>query len=269
MATQRPDITKDMGRGTPGGPKNLIPGDPYDFSKPNIGYGDARNAQPIINIDSNGAIPNDIPRDLIKFNIKVIDPEDANNSDLLIFRAYLDDISDDYSAQHNSFKYNGRAEKFYTYSEFDRTIQFKFRIQAQSRQEMKPLHQKLNYLVAQTAPSYKNGRMRAKFARLTIGDWVNEVPGFFQNVNLSWQGSYSWEIDSEERIGLDGDRMNQLPHQLDVNCTYKPVHDFAPENDQNKPFILPYRGGTDTLQKWADPNSDPSVGNLLSGLNNF
>lgn len=268
MATQRPDVVKDMGRGNPGGPKNLKPGDTYDYTVKNEGYGDARNAFPITSVKADEALPNDAPRDLIKFNIKVIDPVNPNNADLLIFRAYLDDVSDDYTANHNNFKYNGRAEKFYTYSEFDRSISFSFRIQAQSRQEMKPLHQKLNYLVAQTAPSYSNGRMRAKFARLTIGDWMNEIPGFFTNVNLNWKGAYSWEVDSEEEIGTDGIRMNQLPHQLDVKCSFKPVHDFAPENDQNRPFILPYRGGVDNLQKWANSDSN-SATNLLSNLSNF
>lgn len=266
MATQRPDIVTDMGRGNPGGPKNLKPGDTYDFSAPNPGYGDARNAVPIKRIEADGPIPEDIPRDLIKFNIKIIDPENPLNADLLIFRAYLDDISDDYTANHNNFKYNGRAEKFYTYSEFDRSISFSFRIQAQSRQEMKPLHQKLNYLVAQTAPSYKNGRMRAKFARLTIGDWMNEIPGLFTNISLNWKGAYSWEVDSEERIGTDGLRMNQLPHQLDVKCSFKPVHDFAPENDQDRPFILPHRGGIDSQQNWLSPDS---TSNLLSSLGSF
>ena len=83
-------------------------------------------------------------------------------------------------------------------------------------------------LVAQTAPSYKNGRMRTKYSRLTIGDWCNELPGFFESVNLSWKGSYSWEIDSEERLGTDGIRINQLPQNLDVDCSFKPIHDFAP-----------------------------------------
>lgn len=253
MPTQRPDVVTDMGRGNPGGPKNLKPGDTYDYTVKNEGYGDARNAFPITPVKSDGALPAlDIPRDLVKFNIKVIDPDNPLDSDLLIFRAYLDDVSDDYTANHNSFKYNGRAEKVYTYSEFERSISFSFRIQAQSRQEMKPLHQKLNYLVAQTAPSYKNGRMRAKFARLTIGDWMNEIPGFFKNISLSWKGSYSWEVDSEEETGTDGERMNQLPHQLDVKCSFQPIHDFAPENSQDTPFILPYRGGISEDQKWTN-----------------
>lgn len=253
MATQRPDIQVGMGRGNPGG-GDTYPGNPesnvnYTIARP--GRGDARNAQPILNIDADGPIPEGIPRDLVKFNIKVIDPIDPNNAELLIFRAYLDDVSDDYTANYSDYKYNGRAEKFYIYNSFDRNLSFSFRVQAQSRQEMKPLYQKLNYLVAQTAPSYSNNRIRSKFNRLTIGDWCNEVPGFFTNISLSWKGAYSWEVDSEETTGTDGERMNQLPHQLDVKCTYKPIHDFAPENSQSSPFILPYRGGLDEGQRWT------------------
>lgn len=267
MASKRPDVEGMMGRGNPGAIKEFptdennkidysaVVGDPVNADKPEegTGYQDRRNLFPITEISSGGDIfkQTGAPRDIVKFNIQVIDPENPNNAELLIFRAYLDDVSDSYTAGYNSYKYNGRAEKFYIYNEFDRSISFKFRIIAQSRQEMKPLHQKLNYLVAQTAPQYKNGRMRAKFNRLTIGDWINEVPGFFESINLNWTGKYAWEVDSEETTGTDGQRMNQLPHQLDVDCKFKPIHDFAPENSRDKPFILPYRGGLSDEQKWT------------------
>ena len=282
MPTQRPDFTTSdveglMGRGNPGAGKPSFPRldstDNPDYTispgttDSNEGlytsYQDKRNLTPMTNVDADGAINygdknGGIPRDMVRFNIKVIDPEKPNNAELLVFRAYLDDVSDSYSANYNSYKYNGRAEKFYTYNEFDRNVSFKFRIHAQSRAEMKPLYQKLNYLVAQTAPSYKNGRMRAKFSRLTIGDWCNELPGFFESVDLNWTGKYSFEVDSEEREGtVDGIRMNQLPHQLDVSCKFKPIHDFAPENSRYSPFILPHRGGIPDSQNWLR-NDDPA-----------
>jgi len=63
-------------------------------------------------------------------------------------------------------------------------------------------------------------------------------------------GKYSFEVDSEKQVGRDGVRMNQLPHQLDVSCKFKPIHDFAPENRKDAPFILPHRGGIDLEQQW-------------------
>ena len=270
MPTQRPDIEGMMGRGNPGAGKGknfprlddtgnpdytISPGTTGDNGGFYTAYQDKRNLTPITDIDATGRINygdenGGIPRDLVRFNIQVIDPEKPLNAELLVFRAYLDNVDDNFTAGYNNYKYNGRAEKFYTYNEFDRSVSFKFRIHAQSRQEMKPLYQKLNYLVAQTAPSYKNGRMRAKFNRLTIGDWCNELPGFFESIDLSWSGKYSFEVDSEEREGtVDGIRMNQLPHQLDVSCKFKPIHDFAPENRKDLPYILPERGVFST-QQW-------------------
>ena len=201
-----------------------------DYSIPNKGSQDLKNMFPIT--DNSSEI--DIPEDLIKFQIEVINSTNPSAGEILAFRAFLDDLSDDYTGGYNSYKYNGRAEKFYTYNEFNRSISFSFKIAAQSRDEMVPLYTKLNYLVAQTAPEYSsNGRMRGKFSRLTIGDWINGIPGFFESVSLKWNKSYPWEIN------LKGDT-KQLPHVMDVSCKFTPIHDFAPSNDKDTPFILPY-----------------------------
>ena len=162
------------------------------------------------------------------------------NDNVILFRALLGSIGDSYTGNWNSYKYNGRAEELYTYSGFNRGIEFSFKIHAQSRHEQKPIWRKLNYLVAQTAPEYKNRRMRGVFSRLTIGDWMNEIPGFFTNISLNWSTSYPWEIRHDNN-GTDRD-LNEYPHILDVNCTYQPIHSFAPTNSPTTPFILPEIG---------------------------
>ena len=179
-------------------------------------------------------------KDYIKFRIAVVDTENPTNDNVILFRALLDNVVDNFSGEWNSYKYNGRAEKFYTYGGFDRSISFGFKIHTQTRWEQKPLWRKLNYLVAQTAPEYKNRRMRGVFSRLTIGDWMNEIPGFFTSINLGWNTAYPWEIryDSD---GADAD-LNEYPHILDVSCTFQPVHNFAPSNSPTTPFILPEIG---------------------------
>jgi len=179
-------------------------------------------------------------KDYIKFKIAVVDNENPLNDNIILFRALLDNIADNYSGNWNSFKYNGRAEEFYTYDGFKRNISFGFKVHTQTRHEQKPLWRKLNYLVAQTAPEYKNRRMRGVFSRLTIGDWMNEIPGFFTSVNLSWNTAYPWEI-RHDADGVDRD-LNEYPHILDVSCEFQPVHNFAPSNSPTTPFILPEIG---------------------------
>ena len=202
-------------------------------------------------------------RDYIKFRIAVVDTENPLNDNVILFRALLDNVADNFSGDWNSYKYNGRAEKFYTYSGFDRAITFGFKIHTQTRWEQKPLWRKLNYLVAQTAPEYKNRRMRGVFSRLTIGDWMNEIPGFFTSVNLSWNTAYPWEIRYDDK-GADAN-INEYPHILDVSCNFQPVHNFAPSNSPTTPFLLPEIGVLPN-RKYAQQSDDELIINQFTTL---
>ena len=202
-------------------------------------------------------------KDYIKFRIAVVDTENPLNDNVILFRALLDNVSDSFSGEWNSFKYNGRAEKFYTYGGFDRSIDFGFKIHTQTRWEQKPLWRKLNYLVAQTAPEYKNRRMRGVFSRLTIGDWMNEIPGFFTSINLGWNTTYPWEIRLDDK-GTDKD-LNEYPHILDVSCTFQPVHNFAPSNSPTTPFLLPEIGVSGN-RKYARQSDNESENQFTDGV---
>lgn len=160
--------------------------------------------------------------DLIKFRFKIISPQTTEGGQPTVthlnFRAYLDSFGDNYSSNWNSFKYIGRAEDFYTYSGFSRNIDFSFKVAVLSKNEVDPLYQKLNKLVGQLAPTYVGDSfMRGNFAAVTIGDYLLNQTGFFNSINLSWNTDYQFG-------GQDGD--SQLPHVLDVQCSFQPVHNF-------------------------------------------
>ena len=210
-------------------------------------------------------------KDYIKFRIAVVNTEDPRNDNIILFRALLDNVADSFSGEWNSYKYNGRAEKLYMYGGFDRSISFGFKIHTQTRHEQKPLWRKLNYLVAQTAPEYKNRRMRGVFSRLTIGDWMNEIPGFFTSVNLGWNTAYPWEIRQDvinngdgTVTGADKD-LNEYPHILDVSCTFQPVHNFAPSNSPTTPFILP-EIGVNGNRRYARQSDDEAAIEFTDGV---
>jgi len=177
-------------------------------------------------------------RDLIRFRIEAVDSDKPDESDSMIFRAFLDGFNDNYNTSHNTFKYNGRGEEFYTYNSFKRKISFSFKIAAQSRHEMMPLYRKLNFLVSNVAPEYKVTRMRTPFIRLTIGSMIDRVPGVLNSVSLKWNKNYPWEIalDGPEKTKRD---ILVLPHVLDVSVSFTPVHNFLPKKSiTDSPFIL-------------------------------
>ena len=176
--------------------------------------------------------------DFIPFKIVIKAPEEPDT--FLYFRAYLTDFGDDYAGDWASVDYIGRAEKFYTYNGFTRNIGFGFMVAASTERELLPLYQKLNRLVSTTAPSYSNTFMRGVYTKLTIGDYLKDVPGFFKSFSLSWNTGYPWEVNSNDRLSVEGDlKTPRVPHILNVNCGFQPIHNFSPQYKQ--PFILDQR----------------------------
>ena len=222
---------------------------------------DKVNMMDIVDI-KNGDFRGDGFRDMIRFRFEAIKQANPTEAEAMVFRAFLDDFSDNYSADHNEIKYNGRAENFYTYNSFNRDISLSFKIAAQSRHEMMPLYRKLNFLASNTAPEYSDGgRIMTPYIRLTVGSYLNRVPGVLKSIGISWQKDYPWEIsiDSPEE-GMDS-HMLVLPHVLDVSVSFQPIHNFLPQKGtRNSPFILPHwdqrDGKLNPLQKWMNLTSD-------------
>ena len=167
--------------------------------------------------------------DLIKFVFEAISNDDPSYSTAIFFRAFLTaGISDNNSAQWNAFKYMGRGENFYVYQGFDRSVSFSFRVYAGSKEELKPMYNRVNNLVSQVYPDYSpnQGIMRAPIVRLTIGDYFYRVPGFLESVNITVDNNYPWEINLEK--SQTGD-IAQLPQVIDISISFKPVFDILPK----------------------------------------
>lgn len=138
-------------------------------------------------------------RDMIKFCIEVMDNDSPSKTSPLHFRAYVTDFSDNIGADWNGQKYMGRGENFYTYQGFSREVNFKLTVAAQSKQEMMPLYQKLNFLASSLHPDYSSGGfMRGNLHKLTIGEWFYRMPGILKSMNISIDNNYPWEIKYTE-----------------------------------------------------------------------
>lgn len=167
-------------------------------------------------------------KDIIPFEFQIFDPSNGGQADYVYFRAYLNNLGDNYTGTWNTTKYVGRAENLYNYQGFDRSVTFSFKIAAHTREELRPLYRKLNYLIGTTAPSYNENQtfMRGVYAKVTIGDYLVAVPGFFENISIDWSTLYPWEIGVN--LAEQPSPVPRVPHVLDVNMTYKPVHNFNP-----------------------------------------
>ena len=168
--------------------------------------------------------------DFIKFWIARLDNDSTDGTkEYIHLRAYLSGLSDTFQAGFNSFKYVGRAETFQTYNSFDRSFSFTLKVAALSRVELAPIIRKLNYIASLTAPDYSSGGfMRSNIVYLTLGDYLDNVPGFIQSVNITIPDDTSFEIAR----GADGEpdgTTEQLPKYAEMQISFKPIHSILPE----------------------------------------
>jgi hypothetical protein len=118
----------------------------------------------------------------------------------------------------------GRADKAYIYTGFERSISFTFTVAATSREELKPMWRKINYLSTYTMPDYSNGRLVGPFMRITIGNLFQNTPVFIESLNISIPDDATWETN------LDGDpNMKQLPTMVEISVTLKYLGDYRPK----------------------------------------
>ena len=198
--------------------------------------------------------------DLIAFSFTTIVPrkgeEDQPTLRPLYFRAYLDSFGDKYAANWNSFKYIGRAEDFYSYEGFSRSIDISFKIAANKGVELDKLIEKLNLLAGSTAPTYTEGSyMRGNFTSVTVGKYLQNQTGVINSVDIAWNTDYQWDIEKE------------LPMILDVSISFTPIHSFAPQFGSgfiNKSNTL-YTGVKDKQSSTPTNNNQDSSPPLFRG----
>jgi len=178
--------------------------------------------------------------DLVKFRIASVDPENPSRSNYIHFRAFLGSFSDNYNSSWSSQKFMGRAENFYNYEGFDRSISMNWTVPAQSKNELMIMHQKLNYLASNLAPDYVGDRyMAGPLVRLTVGGYLYEQYGFIESLSLNIPDNSPWEIavagapEGGTDVGIGGGlrhdtSVKELPHVLEVSgFSFRPIHDFV------------------------------------------
>ena len=227
------------------------PGKKGDISNYQVGKkdGDGKLVGPVDKVNSlrlykSQTVTQDtVKNDLVKFRIGIIQNDNPSEKVFIHFRAFLDSMSDDYTADWSSDKLMGRGENFYRYNGFDRKISLGWTVVAQSKQELIPMYQKLNYLASTLAPDYSKtiGYMRGNLATLTVGGYLYEQPGIITSLNYSIPEESPWEIAIPTIGGEDVDNpiksdksVKEMPHMIKVTgFNFIPIHEFTPKVQTN------------------------------------
>ncbi len=170
--------------------------------------------------------------DMVDFRIKVLSNDAAGVHKIIRFRAFLEGFQDSYTANYNEQKYVGRGDTYYNYTGFMREIGFGFKVVALSQAELIPMYKKLNYLASVMMPDYNRaGFMRGNMVKLTVGDYIKDLPGFIGGFTYAFNDTAPFEIGIDGRGERNTD-IPQVPHMIDVQSfTFKPVHNFVAQRN--------------------------------------
>jgi len=193
---------------------------------------DKINALPLYK--SSGPTSDPVKNDFVKFRIGVIDNNDPSLKTYIHFRAIIDEMNDNFNAEWTEQKFMGRGEKFYNYGGFDRTLNLSWTVVAQSKAELMPMYQKLNYLASVCAPDYSdNGYMRGNLISLTLGGWFYETTGIMTGISFGVPEESPWEIAIND-TGESDSSVKEMPHIIRVSgFSFKPIQDFVPSVQRN------------------------------------
>ncbi|MDA7616742.1 hypothetical protein N8579_00025 [bacterium] len=235
----RQNIEQRVGLGNPGKKKSK-----EQLANYQEGIGELDKINSLRLYKSGVVTSNTDKNDLVKFRIGIIQNDNPSEKIFIHFRAFLDSMSDDYSADWGSEKLMGRGENFYRYNGFDRKISLGWTVVAQSKDELIPMYQKLNYLASTLAPDYSKslGYMRGNLATLTVGGYLYEQPGIITSLNYSVPEESPWEIAIPTKKGADSNNdilsdksVKEMPHMIKVTgFNFIPIHEFVPRTQQNK-----------------------------------
>lgn len=162
---------------------------------------------------------------------------DIPNSGLIVFRAFLEGISDNLSPEWSQQDYAGRPEQAHIYGGYTNTISFSFQAVPFSEEEFEAIWEKVNYLKGLTTPAeYSQATgggdyMTPPFMRLTIGDLFNDVFGYMNSLTISFNDDVEWEIDQD---------IGRLPRAIEVDVDWQVIEKRPPvalQKYYDAPFI--------------------------------
>ncbi len=169
---------------------------------------------------------------------------DMRTNQYLIFRGYIEGLTENVAPQWNSDRYVGRSEPVYSYVGAERDISFSLKFFAHTRFELNSIYVKLNKLTSMCYPQYKldnnfSGtltRMKPPLVKMRLGELYGnstgnvdpeggkisienkDLMGFIKSISYTVPDESPWEIARGKRV----------PKYITSAMTFQVIHDEVP-----------------------------------------
>jgi hypothetical protein len=160
------------------------------------------------------------------FGEPVADPDRPNvnkNEDRFVFNAYMSGYKDNFDATWNDVNYAGRAESFYIYNKFKRTVNFNLKVPCFNKKQLFEKHRALGQLAATTAGSYNGVLLGGVLLRVNLGNYLKGEYAILNNLSYSIPDDASWDIADDALLSM----------YLDASFSLTIIHQKLPQFVQN------------------------------------
>jgi hypothetical protein len=175
----------------------------------------------------NSNIYSRVDSDILTVGFRIIDPFSLNE-DKIFLSAYMKGFKEDFNATWNDINYAGRAESFYIYNKFKRTVSFNLQIPCFNRKELFEKHRALGQLAATTAGSYNSqGLLGGVLIKLNVGNYIVGEYSILNSLNYSIPDDTSWDITPEGRLAM----------LIDTSFNFTIIHKELPQYKSEQGFF--------------------------------
>jgi hypothetical protein len=172
--------------------------------------------------------------------------KDLRDNNYIIFRAYLEGLSENVMPSWASETYIGRSEPVYTYERAERDIAFTLKLFAQSKDELNMIYKKLNKLTSLCYPQYKEDgnfnnktRMKPPLVQFRMGELFGNstkgMLGFIKSISYTYPDESPWEtkpVTVEGKIGERGKvQYGRVPKYIMASIGFQVIHEEVPNLD--------------------------------------
>ena len=170
-------------------------------------------------------------KDFINFKFYPIDMGKTLRSatDPIMFRAFIDSISDNIAPGWGENNDQGRADAKIMLETWSRTIDINFRVAAFSASELQALYNKMEALALCAYPDYSGtAGFVGRYIKIHIGDLYKNEPCYITSVAFDWDNETPWELDE----GL------QVPYYTTVGLSLGWIGNMRPDAQKTKVFSV-------------------------------
>jgi hypothetical protein len=174
----------------------------------------------------------DTADDSLSIIFSPLDPFTGLTLSTLRFLGYITEYNETYDSSWSDVKYIGRAEKFYIFNEFKRSVSVGFNVPCFNEDELESKHCAVSELASTLAGKYENNLLGGIITKLKLGSYIDNQPGIITNLSFQPIQDSSWDLDK------------QLAFYLKVSFNFTLIHDYLPQYTDcgfifNPPIVEP------------------------------